>query len=485
MEDKIRELEKTSRLLRPDKEERKILENRAIEYIDDFMDNISDLKAFETFDKSVNKLLNDPLNEEEGDLNQIFETIEKEIIPPGLNPTSGVHFGYIPGGGIFSSAVGDYITAITNRYAGVYFSSPGAVAIETRLINWMAELIGYPKSAGGFLSSGGSIANLTAIVTAREDANLKSADFSKAVVYLSEHAHHCVDRALLISGMKEVVKRNIPLDEHYRIISDELAKQIELDRQNGLIPWLIVATSGTTNLGAIDPLDEIAEIAEKENLWYHIDAAYGGFFLLTEVGKAKMKGIEKADSVVLDPHKGLFLPYGSGALVVKDVEKLAAAHRYEANYMQDTKVEAGMYSPAELSPELSKHFRGIRMWLPLKIHGIDAFRKALDEKILLTQYAWQKMGEMEDMEVGPAPDLTIFTFRWNPKNEKNLNKLNEALQKKLLEDGRVFLSTTNINNKFVFRFVVLSVRTHLDEINYFFEVLEEMKNKVEAELLVH
>ncbi len=482
MEDKLRDLEKVARRLEPDKENRKKLEKKAIEYIDGYMDNITGHKAFQTFDNSINSLLDDPIVDGEGDLSEIFETINDRVVEPGLNLTSGLHFGYIPGGGLFSSAVGDYVTAITNRYAGVYFSSPGAVAIETRMVNWMAELIGYTETAGGFLSSGGSVANLTAIVTARENANLKAADFSRAVVYLSEHAHHCVDRGLLISGMKEAIKRNVPLDEHYRIISSELSAQIKKDRENGLIPWMIVATSGTTNLGAIDPLDDIADIAKKENLWYHIDAAYGGFFLLTDEGKKKMKGIERADSVVLDPHKGMFLPYGIGALVVKDVEKLAAAHRYEADYMQDTKVEAGMYSPAELSPELSKHFRGLRMWLPLKLHGVDAFRKALEEKILLTHYAWHKLNELEDMEVGPTPDLTIFTFRWKPEGVDDLNKLNESLQKHLLEDGRVFLSTTNINHKFIFRFAILSVRTHKREIDLFFDVLKEVKNKVMAEV---
>ena len=278
--------------------------------------------------------------------------------------------------------------------------------------------------------------------------------------------------------MRECVKRNIPLDEHFRIKSVELAKQIQKDRAEGLIPWMIVASAGTTDVGAIDPLHEIAIIAQKEKLWLHVDAAYGGFFLLTDEGKAQLKGIELADSVVLDPHKGLFLPYGSGALVVKDVEKLAVAHRYDANYMQDTKMDGGMYSPAELSPELSKHFRGLRMWMPLKIHGVKAFRSALEEKRLLALYAWEKLNELEDIEVGPKPELTVFTFRWNPGGVKNLDELNQQIQNYVLADGRVFLSTTRINNEFRFRFVVLSIRTHLKEVEQFLQVFKEMKQKV-------
>ncbi len=452
---------------------------RSLNYGEKFMDSLSDQKAYQTFDHDhVHQLLEDPLREEPSELNTVIEAIQQDIVPPGLNPASGAHFGYIPGGGIFSSAVGDYLSALTNRYVGVYFSSPGAVVLETRLVNWMAGLIGFDKKAGGFLSSGGSIANLTAVVTAREHAGLHSSDYSKAVVYLTKQTHHCVDKALNISGMGDCVKRYIPMDDHFKMDVHELKKSIQKDREEKLIPWMIIASAGTTDTGAIDRLDEIGESAKEQHLWYHIDAAYGGFFLLTKEGKQKLKGIDRADSVVLDPHKGLFLPYGTGALVVKNAEILANAHHYEANYMQDTKVEAGMYSPAEISPELSKHFRGLRMWMPLKLHGVQAFRSALEEKLLLTQYAWERLSEMEDIEVGPEPELTVFTFRWAPKINADLDKLNQKLHQAMIEDGRVFLSTTRIEGEFRFRFAVLSVRSHLEEIELFFSVLKEKIDQI-------
>lgn len=327
------------------------------------------------------------------------------------------------------------------------------------------------------------MANLTAIVTARENAGIGSQDISRTVVYLTEQTHHCVDRALMIAGMKDCAKRYINLDDKSRMKSQELKKTIQKDKEKGLIPWMIVASAGTTDTGAIDALEEIGEISSEENLWFHVDAAYGGFFLLTEEGKQKLKGINLADSVVLDPHKGLFLPYGSGALVVKDVEKLAEAHRYDAHYMQDTKIDAGMYSPAELSPELSKHFRGLRMWMPLKLHGIKAFRSALQEKLLLTRYTWQKLDQMKDIEVGAEPDLTVFTFRWAPGGVADLDEMNKKLHKAIIDDGRVFLSTTRIENEFRFRFVVLSVRSHLKEIELFLAVLREIITKTEKKYL--
>ena len=469
----ILQLQEEASSLEPSKQNRKNLEKKASELCNRFLDTASEKKAYQIFDKSINSLLQSPITDEPQPEEDVLNELENEIIPPGLNPTSGNHFGYIPGGGLMSAALGDYIAAVTNRYAGVYFSSPGAVLLETRLINWMSDLIGYNgETSGGYLSSGGSIANLSAVVTARESAGLSSDQFSKTVVYLSTQTHHCVERALNIAGMKDAVRRFVPIDEKYRMIPGELKKLVDKDAENGLIPWMVVASAGSTDTGAVDPLDSIAEIAAEHQLWFHVDAAYGGFFLLTDGAKKQFRGIEKSDSVVLDPHKGLFLPYGSGALVVKDVEKLAAAHSYSANYMKDTEIDFGIYSPADVSPELSKHFRGLRMWLPLKLHGVRAFRSALEEKLRLAMYAWERLNEMDEIEMGPKPQLTVFMFRWKPDNG-NADEMNNKLHRAVIDDGRVFLSTTRINESFVLRLAILSVRTHLEEVDRLIEVLKE------------
>lgn len=472
MKEKLRQLQSESLHLNPVLKKREHLQKLAFEYANRFYESQDDQKAYKSFDDSVKRFLEEPLSEEGGMANEVIRQIENVVVRPGLNTVSGRHFGYIPGGGLETSAIGDYLAAVTNRYAGVYASSPGAVLMETRLINWLCELIGYGDQSGGYLSSGGSHANLTAIVTARDDAGLKGNDYSKAVIYLTEQTHHCVDRALNIAGMKECVRRYLPIDEKFRMIPSTLTKQIEHDRKEGLIPWVAVASAGSTDTGAIDPLDEIGNIAKEANLWYHIDAAYGGFFILTADGKEKLKGIEQADSVVMDPHKGLFLPYGTGALLVRDVRKLAESHRFNANYMRDARKRSGIYSPAEISPELSKHFRGLRMWLPLKLHGIRPFRKALAEKQLLAMYLWDQFKEMDDIEVGPEPQLSIFMFRWNTR-EGDSNEMNRRLHQAILKDGRLFLSTTEINGKFFFRVAVLSVRTHLEEAEDLLSVLRE------------
>ncbi len=479
MEERIAQLEQKALKLEPEAAFRNNVYKASTAYANHFYETVSEQKAYQKEEAgAIKDIFNDPIKDEPEQIDSVLEFLDTKVVPQGLNPASGNHYGYIPGGGIFSGAVGDYLAAVTNRYAGVYFASPGAVALETRLVNWMAEMIGYTGNYGGYLASGGSMANLTAIHTAREHAELKAADIPKSVVYLGEQTHHCVARALKICGLKECVMRYIPLDDHYRMKPEALQESIAEDVADGLNPWLIVASAGTTDLGAIDPIGEIAAIAQKHDVWYHVDAAYGGFFMLIEENGKQFKGIEKADSVVLDPHKGLFLSYGTGALIVKNVDHLVKAHDYDANYMQDTKEEQLPYSPADVSPELSKHFRGLRMWLPLKLHGVDAFRSSLEEKMLLTQYAWKKLEEHPEVEVSTMPDLTTFTFRWKPSGLDNYDAINKQLHRTILEEGAIFLSTTSIKGGFWFRFTVLSVRTHKAEIDHFLDVLEKHIKKI-------
>lgn len=482
MRQRIEELQEEASPLEPTPKKRKQINKANIRFSDYFYAGIDTQKAYTPLNpESIEAILNDSLGEKAENIDEVLEFIDSEILPQGLNPTSGNHFGYIPGGGLFASAIGDYIAAVTNRYAGVFYASPGAAALETRLVNWMAEMIGYPEEAGGYLASGGSMANLTAIHTAREQAAIKVADIPKSVVYVSKQTHHCVERALNICGLGTCIRRFIPLDEKFRMKAKELEKAISKDKSNGLKPWLIVASAGTTDLGAIDPIKKIGKIAQRNDIWYHVDAAYGGFFLLTKEGRQKMEGISMADSVVLDPHKGLFLPYGSGTLVVKNVNHLLKAHRFEANYMQDAKMDNAWYSPADVSPELSKHFRGLRLWLPLKLHGIKAFRSALSEKLLLARYAWNELDKLEEIELSPEPELTTFTFRWNPDVYKNnLDKINKKLHRLILDEGELFLSTTQINGEFWFRLTILSVRTHLKEVERFITVLRRNIDRVSS-----
>lgn len=472
MREKIKNLEHTASKLEPDPDERKAMTAKAMQYAESFLHDLPAKKAFQETDRKGEGLLESPINEEGRSLDHALDLLEDEVDTPGLNPASGRHLGYIPGGGVYPSALADYLAAVANRYAGVFFSSPGAVRMENMCIRWMCDLIGYGEQAGGNLTSGGSIANLTGLVVARDESGLKAKDFERAVIYTTQQVHHCVIKAIKFAGLSEAKLRAIEMDERYRMKPEKLKQQIEADKEAGLHPLVIFASAGTTDLGAVDPLEEIAEIAELYDLWFHVDAAYGGFFLLTNHGKMKLKGIEQADSVTIDPHKGLFLPYGSGALLVKDVQKLYDSQHMTANYLQDTLSARDELSPADLSPELSKHFRGLRMWLPLQLFGIAPFRAALEEKLELTRYFYREVQTIDGIEVGPEPELSVMFFRYVPE-EEDANSANKELVDVLHNDGRVFLSSTSIEGTVYIRLAVLSFRTHLEDIELTLEILKE------------
>ncbi len=260
---KIRQLEKESRKLEPSPKERENIREKVIAYTENFLENIYKTKAFNISRNKGAGIYSSPISDKPINIDKALKLIKKNVDTPNLNPASGGHLGYIPGGGIYVSSLADYMVDITNRFAGIFFASPGAVRMENMLIRWMCDLVGYPKSAGGNLASGGSVANLIAITTARDAKKLRSQNYHKAVVYLSRHTHHCIDKALRIAGLKDCVKRYIPLDKNFRMIPIEIESAIKKDMKKGLIPWLVIGSAGTTDVGAIDPLIEIGRLQRE------------------------------------------------------------------------------------------------------------------------------------------------------------------------------------------------------------------------------
>ncbi len=468
MEEQIKLLEQQSRLLEPDSHQRQEWNEAVHSYADNFLEKIEEHKTYLAPTEKQETL---PFGEEGKHIDALLVFLEAHTDKYGLNPAAPRHFGYIPGGGVMTTALGDYLAGITNRYAGIFFAGPGAVTIENQLIRWMCTMMGYPKEALGNLTSGGSIANMTAIITARDHFALKAADYPKAVVYLTEHVHHCIQKALRLGGMAEAIIRYIPVDERFKMKSDELEKQIQEDIKKGLRPFVLVGNAGTTNTGTIDPLDELAALAEQYGLWYHVDAAYGGFFVLLENYKKLFKGIERSHSITIDPHKGLFLSYGSGALLVRDPRPLLQANHYTANYMQDASDYMAAPSPADLSPELTKHFRGLRMWITLHLFGLKPLKASMEEKILLCRYFYEKI-QKQGFEVGPYPELSVMIFRYVPGNGE-ANTFNQKLVDYTRQDGRIFISTTTINGIYWLRMAVMNFRTHLGHIDDCLGVLEK------------
>lgn len=470
-------LQSQSAALSPGPEQRKALLASAERLLDRFLPSLSTRAVYRPSDPET-LAAEEALEptESPADADEMFGLIERHVAQDGLHEGSPRFFGFIPGGGLYASAVADYVAAAINRYAGVGFAAPGAARLERRMVRWLSREVGYPAdTSNGDLTSGGSIANLSAVVAARDAHNLRGNDIERTVVYVSEVTHHSCLKALAIAGLREAVVRQVACDDGWRMVPANLVELVRADREAGLQPWLIAANAGATDTGGVDPLAELASIARRENLWLHVDAAYGGAFALCEEGRRLLEGMQLADSITLDPHKGLFLPFGSGAVLIRDARHLYAANHVRGAYMQDLKdaADPADASPCDLSPELTRPFRALRLWLPLRLFGVAAFRAALEEKLLLARYAHSRLAELESIEMGPPPDLSIFVFRFVPPGA-DPEIFNAAFAEALRADGRIFLSSTNLAGRFMMRFAVLNYHSHRADVDAAVSAISEV-----------
>ena len=446
--------------LDPKPEDMRAMGEEVVDYLVDFIHGLDDApaEATEGAIELARELRGSP-PEIGGDFDELLEQVKLaaastyEFAGPG-------YLAYIPGGGLYTAALAEFLAQGVNRFTNLWQPSPALVQIEQNVVRWLCDLFELPVQARGLLTSGGSMANFSAIVTARHDR--LGEDFTDGVYYVSEQAHASVTKAATIAGFSKRNVRIVATDDRLRMDPEALQEQVRVDRAAGLRPFLGGASAGTTNTGAIDPIDAIADVAAAEELWLHVDGAYGGFFQLTDRGRGWFSGVERSDSVTLDPHKGLFLPYGTGGLVVRDGQALRDAHYEGAAYLQDLPPTGELPNYSEYSPELSRDWRGLRVWVPLKLHGVSAFREALDEKLDLTAYLYEALSEdpLIDLPWG-APQLTVVPFRLAGAADDR----QRAFLAKINASKRVFLSSTLIHGAYTLRVCIVSHRTHKDRID--------------------
>jgi aromatic-L-amino-acid decarboxylase len=398
----------------------------------------------------------------------ILKAFYDQILSSGINSSSGKFMGYIPGGGLLSAAFADFLAAMTNRFVGLYQPSPGATQIENDVVAWLVEKFEMPTGSWGTLTSGGSAATLIALTAAR--SQLARSDWMRAKIYVTSQTHMAAARALNIIGFDKSNIHEISTDSQLRMSIEHLEKAIISDRAAGFVPWLVCSTAGSTNTGAVDDLEKLSNLCKQpqNNLWLHIDAAYGGFFYLCNEKKTILKGISTADSLVLDPHKGMFMPYGCGAVLVKDAKILKKAFSAEADYLADDSSDIHT-SPADYSFELTRHFRAPRIWISLKMFGVEPFKDALSEKLLLANYLHDELQNISELDVPWKPQLSIVAFRIKGDDSENSTK---ELLAFLVSRGNAHVSSTLIFGKIYLRACILSFRTHLEEVKI---LVEEIK----------
>lgn len=420
----------------------------------------------------------EPLPRQGRPYEELLDLLFDRVIPKSFNTAGPGYLAYIPGGGLPHSAVADLVADATNRYVGVFAAAPGLAQIEANVVRWFCDIVGYPSTAGGILTSGGSLSNFSALVTVRRERLPEN--FLSGTIYTSDQTHHSVQKAAVMAGFPPANVREIASDPTFRIRVAEVARAVARDRAAGKTPFAIVGNAGTTNTGAVDDLSGLADLADRERLWLHIDAAYGGFFALTKRGRQAMASMERADSITLDPHKGLFLPYGTGSLLVRDARILRRAHELSADYMPPMQTDRDLPDYNLLSPELSRDWRGLRVWLPIKMHGIEPFERNLDEKLDLARWATEQLRRIDGVEILAEPQLSILAFRLvRPgKDDEKLNVLNRAWMDRVNRRKRVYLTGTMLGKRFAIRICVLSFRTHIERMREGLEDLRATLNEV-------
>lgn len=345
----------------------------------------------------------------------LLELLEREVFSNAFRPDHPRFYAFVPSPSNFVSAVGDFLTSGHNVFAGHWLASSGASQIELTVLDWLQTACGFPAEAGGVFVSGGSMANLSAIVVARE-TRLGGHD-PHAVVYYSDQTHSSMSKGLRVLGFSKAQRRMVATDDAFRMDVASLADAIAADRANGMRPFCVVANAGTTNTGAVDPLDALADLCAREGLWLHVDGAYGAAAVLHPRGAAALDGLSRADSITLDPHKWLFQPFELGCLLVRDARLMQEAFRVEeddhADYFADiTRHIAQDVNFFERGIQLTRSFKALKLWLSLRTFGMAAFRDAIQVGFDLADFAQEWLVASNQWEIVTPSQMGIVTFRW-------------------------------------------------------------------------
>ncbi|MCZ6629709.1 MAG: aminotransferase class V-fold PLP-dependent enzyme [Actinobacteria bacterium] len=451
--------------LEPDRELREDLTGQVVAYLADWYDRASEMEAWGIdLDPKTLEELRQPPAEEGRDLESILSKLTVAG-KAGIYHPSGGHMSYIPNAGMYTAALADFLATGLNRYSGVANAAPGFTAIEHGVIDWFISIFELGPDSAGLLMSGGSMANFTGIVTAR--TAVLGEHFTRGVLYVTPHTHHSAAKAARLAGFRLDQIVTVDVDDDLRMDVNRLSERIALDRVEGKRPLLVIASAGSTDTGTVDPLDEIADITSSEGLWLHIDAAYGGFFQLTERGKRALHGIERADSLSLDPHKGLSIPFGVGALLVRDEAALVDAHEGRGAYLRDEDSYMGLRDISSLGPELSRPSRGLSVWLPLQLHGVAPFRAALDSSLDLAEHAYKRLRTIDGIDARWAPDLSVVAFMFDN------DELGRSAWEAVNADRTVHLSPTIIDDRFVLRFAILNRRSTVEHVDHAIDIIEK------------
>ena len=401
----------------------------------------------------------------------LLDDLTEHVLPYRGSVDHPRFFAFVPSSPTWPGVLGDFMAAGLNVFQGTWLESAGPSALELEVLRWFKRWVGYPDEAAGLLLSGGSAANLTALVTAR--AARLGDPWDDGVIYASEETHSSVFRAARILGFAPDRIRTVAMDGGLRLRPDALAEAVARDREAGLRPFFVAANGGATSTGAVDPLGELADLCHRAGLWLHVDAAYGGFAVLTERGGALLDGIGRADSITLDPHKWLYQPFEAGCLLVRSGRKLEDAFHILPDYLQDTEVDRrevpddAEVNFADRGPQLTRAWRALKVWLTVRFWGVDRLRSAIDRCMDLAERADAWIRRSHGLELLTPAELGVVCFRSGDGEAADAARV-----QRLSDSGLGMISSTRVRGEYALRLCILSHRTRWADVEAVLEALE-------------
>ena len=418
-------------------------------------------------------LLRELAPEEGRDPVAVLERVANDVLPIAARVDHPRFFAFVPSAPTWPGVIADYLAAGFNIFQGTWLGSGGPSQLELVVIDWFRQWVGYPETAGGLFTSGGSAAILDALVAARERAGAPE----RPAIFLSDQTHSAVERAARIVGVRLEGIVRVPADEHYRLPVAALAEAVERAQGRGFTPIAVCANAGTTNTGAIDPLRAIAAYCADRKFWLHVDAAYGGFAVLCDSGRRVLQGMELADSISLDAHKWLFQPFEAGCLLVRDVAALVRAFNVNPEYLQDTMLGLEQVNFADRGYQLTRSFRALKVWMSIQTFGLAQFREAIGRGIEFAERAGQQVLATEGLELLSQPSLGVLCFRYRPVdagwNAERVEELNKAIQAKVIESRTAMISSTRLGGIHSLRLCIMSHQTSWDDVRGTIERIAE------------
>ncbi len=455
----------------------------AADMIADLYQNAGALKVFHgRRPLEIREMFREPLPEYPRPMSDIMDIVKNDVFPNVAIHFSPNFYAWVTSCASPAALVGELLATGINVNATTWLNAASASEIENQTIQWIGEFIGYDKHAGGVFVSGGSAANLTGITMARKfksvsnivDEGLRSQQ--QLTVYTSDQNHFCIDKSIDSLGIGKNYLRKIPTTTDYRINTELLESRIIQDKADGLLPVCVVGNAGTVNTGAIDPLNDLATICEKHDLWFHVDAAYGGCAAATDLAKPLFSGLEKADSIAVDLHKWLFVPFEAGCVLVKDKERLRETFSFIPEYQKFNHHEDIRTDYPEYSLQQSRNFKALKVWMAFKVYGSELLKKAIQGNIMVMNYLAGLINRTNDFEL-IAHGLSIVCFRYigsNKQDEKYLNDLNSRIVAETEKDCRIFIRETKVGGKIVLRACCTNHRRDIHHVEHLLEVIREI-----------